>query len=96
MNLRMDTEGTLRQLPLTQSLDRASFDKESAASGAATESAGGSAKEKKLHVDVNLANRAAAAAHTMHSSAGYFFLPVLTSSSERGHQFCEKSRMCCP
>ena len=54
----------LRQAMLTQSLDRANFEKE----GANVESGGFSGKEKKLHVDVNLANQAAA--DTLHMASG--------------------------
>ena len=64
VNLRMDSDAVLRQTMLTQSLDRANFERE----GANLESGGFSGKEKKLHVDVNLANQAAA--HTLHMAPG--------------------------
>ena len=64
VNLRMDIDGALRTSTLTQSLDRANFEKESAT----IEGSGGSSKEKKLHVDVNLANQAAA--HTIQMASG--------------------------
>ena len=47
VNLRADPESVLRSQLLTMSLDRTVFEREKD-------------KEKKLHVDVNLANQAAA------------------------------------
>ena len=73
VNLRMDTDGVLRTSTLAQSLDRANFGKESVV----VEGSGGSGKEKKLHVDVNLANQAAA--HTIRMASGWVTLPLTFS-----------------
>ncbi len=57
VNMRMDPERHLELL--TKSLDRSHFEKEK-------DSSSSSGKERRLHVDVNLANQAAATHRLQH------------------------------